>query len=81
MLFLSGQLFPISLFPTWAISVAHALPFYFSAGAPTEILIGRVTGEAAWHTIGMQGFWIVFSYAAFVFLWRKGLRQYTGVGM
>ncbi|AIE87141.1 ABC transporter permease [Fimbriimonas ginsengisoli] len=81
MLFLSGQLFPISLLPAWAAGLAKAFPFYFTTGAPTEILIGRVTGAAAWQTIGIQCIWIVIAYAAAKFLWRKGLRHYTGVGL
>jgi ABC-2 type transport system permease protein len=81
MLFLSGQLFPISLMPGWAVALAKFFPFYFTTGAPTEILIGRVAGDAAWRTIMIQLVWIAIAYVAGKILWRKGLRHYTGVGM
>lgn len=81
MLFLSGQLFPVSLLPTWAVNLAKIFPFYFTTGAPTEILIGRVRGDAALHTIGMQIIWIAIAYIAGKILWKRGLRYYSGVGM
>ncbi len=59
MLFLSGQLFPVSVLPDWASSLAKLLPFYYTTGAPTEILVGRVSGDAALRVLGMQALWIV----------------------
>jgi ABC-2 type transport system permease protein len=81
MLFLSGQLFPIAVMPDWAQTLARSLPFYFTTGAPTEILIGRVQGTATFWVLGMQLFWIVFCYGVSRVLWAKGLRHYSGVGM
>lgn len=81
MLFLSGQIFPISVLPAWATTLARFFPFYFTIGAPTEILIGRVSGDAALRTIGIQAVWIVVAYVAGKLLWRRGLRHYSGVGM
>jgi len=81
MLFLSGQLFPVSLLPPWAATLAKLFPFYFTTGAPTEILIGRVSGDALLPTLGIQVLWIVITSVAAKFLWKRGLRHYTGVGM
>jgi ABC-2 type transport system permease protein len=81
MIFLSGQLFPVALLPEWARGLAKLFPFYYTTGAPTEILIGRVTGQALYVTLGAQALWVVVSYFAAQALWRKGLRHYTGVGM
>jgi ABC-2 type transport system permease protein len=81
MLFLSGQLFPISVLPPWAQVVGKLLPFYYTTGAPTEVLIGRVSGVAALQTIGAQLVWIGVAYGMSRVLWAKGLRHYTGVGM
>jgi ABC-2 type transport system permease protein len=81
MLFLSGQLFPISVMPEWAQNISRVLPFYFTTGAPTEILIGRVSGAQALNVIGMQLFWIAVCYLGFRFLWSRGLKHYTAVGM
>lgn len=81
MLFLSGQLFPIAILPDWARNLAMFFPFYFTTGAPTEILIGRVSGPAIAQTLAFQAMWVVFCYAMAKLLWRKGMKYYTGVGM
>jgi ABC-2 type transport system permease protein len=81
MLFLSGQLFPVSVMPDWIQALAKLLPFYFTTGAPTEILVGRLSGPAIYPVLGMQAFWIVFCYFGARWLWRVGLKHYTAVGM
>ncbi len=81
MLFLSGQIFPIGVLPAWAQGLAKLFPFYYTIGAPTEILIGRVAGGAMLPVLGTQCFWVVFCFFTSKLLWRKGLKHYTGVGM
>ncbi|MCU0316677.1 MAG: ABC-2 family transporter protein [Fimbriimonadaceae bacterium] len=81
MLFLSGQLFPISLLPDWARTLALFFPFYSTTGAPVEIMLGRVSGLDALNAIGMQVAWIILSLILYQVLWRKGLKQFTGIGM
>ena len=81
MLFLSGQLFPLALMPDWVKSLAKVMPFYYTTGAPTEILIGRTKPADAPAVIGIQALWIVVSFFLFKFLWKRGTRTYTGVGM
>lgn len=81
MLFLSGQLFPIAVLPHWAQLLGKLFPFYYTTGAPTEILIGRVSGVAAWQTIGAQIAWVLIAYSISRILWAKGLKHYSGVGM
>ncbi len=80
-LFLSGYLFPLSLLPSWAQSASKWMPFYYTAGAPTEILIGKLEGPESHKTLMIQAVWIVVIYAVSQVLWRKGLKYYTGVGM
>lgn len=81
MLFLSGQLFPLALMPAWVKTIAKVLPFYYTTGAPTEILIGRTKPSDVIPVIGMQVLWIIASYILFKLLWHKGTRTYSGVGM
>ncbi len=81
MLFLSGQLFPVSVLPEWAQRLALLFPFYFTTGAPTEILIGRVSGGRVYEVLLIQVAWVIVAYGLSKVLWRKGLRYYTGVGM
>jgi ABC-2 type transport system permease protein len=81
MLFLSGQIFPIAVLPEWARTLSLFFPFYFTVGAPTEMLIGRIPPDRIPGILGIQLVWIVVCYVVSKFLWRKGLKYYTGVGM
>lgn len=81
MLFLSGQLFPIAVLPDWASTLAKWLPFYYTTGAPTEILVGRVSGSTSLNVLAMQLVWIAAAYLMGKLIWSKGLKYYTGVGM
>lgn len=81
MLLLSGNVFPIAVLPEWAQRLAHALPFYCTVGAPTEILVGRVPAAEVPRILGAQVVWIAVSYVGYRLLWRKGLKLYSGVGM
>lgn len=81
MLFLSGQLFPIALFPQWAQSLAHATPFYYTVGATNEIITGRIPPSQYGAILGTQCAWLIGSYLVYRVMFRLGLRQYSGVGM
>jgi ABC-2 type transport system permease protein len=81
MMFLSGQLFPVAVLPDWAASLAKWLPFYYTTGAPTEILVGRVSGQDSLRVLMMQAAWIVVCFLLAKVFWAKGLKHYTGVGM
>lgn len=81
MLFLSGQLFPVSMLPDWARGLAQLFPFYYTTGAPTEILVGRVTGAESLRILVVQGVWIAVTYILSRVFWSRGLKYYTGVGM
>ncbi len=81
MMFLSGNLFPVAVLPAWARDLAHLMPFYYTVGAPTEMLIGRIDPARMLPLLGMQLVWIVGVFLVGQALWRWGLRYYTAVGM
>ena len=81
MIFLSGQMFPVSLLPGWAQSLAKVTPFYYTMGAPTDMVVGRMNSAQMMECIGLQCGWIVFSYGLFIVLWRTGMKRYSAVGM
>ncbi|MCS7208815.1 MAG: ABC-2 family transporter protein [Fimbriimonadales bacterium] len=81
MLLLSGWVAPIALMPSWLQVVAIVFPFRYTTAVPVEIAIGKLQGEAMWTEISLQALWVVVGIGAAHLLWRKGLRQYTGVGM
>ncbi len=81
MLFLSGQLVPIGVFPEWLQALSRYMPFQYTVALPTEVFMGRVPESLAWQGIGMQVAWTLSLYVLSRLFWRKGLLYYTGVGM
>jgi ABC-2 type transport system permease protein len=80
-LFLSGQLFPIAVMPHWIQVLSNFFPFYYTVGAPTSILVGRISGDAVLPVLGMQVLWVVITYGVGKVLLARGLRYYSAVGM
>lgn len=81
LLFLSGTLVPVDVLPEWAARLSRALPFYYTVGGPTEIVLGRVAGGAEWSVIAIQLGMSLGFYALYRVLWTRGTRVYTAVGM
>ncbi len=80
MLFLSGQMVPLSLLPGPAQSVAAVLPFRWMVAFPTELLLGRVSPAETAVGFGAQLGWLAVSAVLAVIVWRSGLKRYSAVG-
>jgi ABC-2 type transport system permease protein len=79
-LFLSGQIAPIALFP-YPIQVAAAvLPFRWMIGFPVELLLGRLTPGDALTGLTAQALWLGVSLVLLRVVWRSGIRVYSAVG-
>lgn len=79
--FLSGELVPLAMLPDWARSLAHLLPFRYTLAFPAEIFLRRLGVQELLHGFLLQAVWVVLIGLAAGWLWRRGLRHYTGVGM
>lgn len=79
-LFLSGQLAPLTLFPYPVQVVATLLPFRWLIGFPVELLLGRLSPVDALVGLGAQAVWLVISLFLVRTVWRAGLRIYSAVG-
>jgi len=80
MLFLSGQLAPLALFPGWLQTVAFVLPFRWMVGFPVELALGRLGPLQAVEGLGMQAAWLGLSLLLVRFVWKRGVRVYSAVG-
>lgn len=80
MLFLSGQIAPVSLFPRPIQVLAAVLPFHWMIGFPVELVLGRLTPTQAATGLGMQTIWILISLVLLRIVWRAGIRNYSAVG-
>jgi ABC-2 type transport system permease protein len=80
MLFLAGQIAPLTLFPRWIQIVADILPFRWMLGFPVELVLGRLTPAQALEGLGAQAAWLILSLVLIRVIWRAGVRVYSAVG-
>jgi len=80
LLFLSGQIAPLALLPHQIQIAAKILPFYWTIGFPTELLLGRLTLAEALVGTGAQIAWLLVSIVLLRMVWRSGVRVYSAVG-
>lgn len=76
----AGQIAPIALLPGWLQAVSYGLPFWYMMGAPAEILRGGVPLGQIPAILAGQTAWLVATYVAFAWIWRRGVRAYSAVG-
>jgi ABC-2 type transport system permease protein len=80
LLFLSGQIAPLALFPGPVQTAAQILPFQWMIGFPVELILGRVSPAGAGLGILLQTVWIVLAFGLLRIVWRAGVRIYSAVG-
>jgi ABC-2 type transport system permease protein len=80
MLFLAGQIAPLTLFPQWIQILADILPFRWMLGFPVELVLGRLTQFQALEGLVAQVIWVILSLVLVRLVWRAGLRVYSAVG-
>ncbi len=77
-LFLSGMVAPLNIFPPLVAQIALWTPFPYLVYFPAAILLDLETAILRGFAV-MLG-WCVFFAGLNRWLWRKGLRQYSGMG-
>ena len=77
---LGGQVAPVSLLSPGLAEVAKLLPFRYMLGFPVEVLMGQVEGSALVFGFLGQIFWVIVAISLQMFIWRRGIRQYSAVG-
>jgi ABC-2 type transport system permease protein len=80
MLFLSGQIAPLTLLPHPIQVAAAILPFRWMIGFPVELLLGRLTPANALTGLGAQVAWLLIGFVLLRLVWRAGIRNYSAVG-
>lgn len=80
LLFLSGQIAPLSLLPTPIQAIGTALPFRWMVAFPVELLLGRLRPEEALIGFAAQVIWLIVALALVHVIWRAGVRRYSAVG-
>jgi ABC-2 type transport system permease protein len=72
---------PLSLFPDWTGGWLRFLPFQYIYYLPVNTLIGKAT-TAEWALgLAVTAAWIGIFALATRLAWKRGIAQYTGVGI
>ena len=80
LLFLSGQMAPLSLLPPPIRLAAAILPFRWTTSFPVELLLGRLGVQETLLGFGAQAAWILVCLVLLRLVWRAGVRVFTAVG-
>ena len=80
LLFLSGQVAPLSLFPGFVQAIGLALPFRWMIAFPLDLLLGNLTVGETLVGFAAQMAWIGVALVLVRVAWRAGVRQYSAVG-
>jgi ABC-2 type transport system permease protein len=80
MLFLSGQIAPLTLLPQPIQILATILPFRWLISFPVELLLGRLSLTNALIGLGAQAVWLVLCILLVRLIWRAGIKNYSAVG-
>jgi viologen exporter family transport system permease protein len=76
---LSGNIIPLDLFPEWAAHLLNYTPFPYVTFVPVKIIMG--SGGDFLTALANLVFWIIVLNLIVLFVWKKGLKLYTGAGM
>ncbi|MFN6487763.1 MULTISPECIES: ABC transporter permease [unclassified Nostoc] len=77
-LFLSGMIAPLEVFPQPVRQIVMFTPFPYLIDFPASLLVGLPVdiGRGFWSMLG----WTLVFLGANRFLWRAGLKRYSGMG-
>jgi len=81
----SGSLIPLSFFPAWCQTVFFFLPFQHSVYVPSMVFTGHYSLAGLELPlpviVGVQGVFVVLTYALSEALYRAGNKRFTAVGV
>jgi len=78
--FLSGQVAPLELLPTFVQQISYFLPFRWIVAFPIEVILNKLGHEEILMGFAIQVFWIIVTCAAMQVIWKKGVKTYSAVG-
>jgi ABC-2 type transport system permease protein len=80
MLFLSGQIAPLTLLPYPVQILADLLPFRWLIGFPVELLLGKLSPVETLIGLGAQSVWLLIGLVLLRIVWKAGTKVYSAVG-
>jgi ABC-2 type transport system permease protein len=78
--FVSGQMFPLDLLPSFWQGLLKALPFQYMAYVPAVVFLGKVQGMDLVRGLLTEAAWALGLMLLARFLFYRGLRRYSAFG-
>lgn len=79
--FLGGGFLPLSFMPVWAQSTLGWTPFPYLISLPTRTVMGLTTPEDITKGMTVLIIWSLIFMALIRLMWKKGQKNYSGVGV
>lgn len=78
---LGGGMIPLAFFPARVRATLEYLPFPRFLSFPIRCLLGQVGGAEWLRGMGLAAAWAFIFASIGAFIWRRGIRSYSGVGI
>lgn len=78
---LTGKFFPLTLFPPIAIKILDYLPFKYMYYFPIQLSLGTLGFSQIIKGVIILGTWIMILCLACSWLWHKGIKKFSSVGL
>ncbi len=78
--FFTGELIPITFFPTVIRKALRFMPFSLMNYTPVMVYLGKISGAEYWKSIANQVLWVVLLYFLGSFLWSRAIKRLTILG-
>lgn len=76
-----GQLVPLALMPAWSQGLIDVQPFRFTLSFSLELLVANLATPEIARGMALQIAYPVLTVLAARWLWRRGMRSYSAVGV
>lgn len=78
--FLSGQIFPLDIMPSWLQGFVRWSPFTYELFFPVQVFMERMSAEIILQGLAIQAGWVMIMWAVAAGMWRAGVQQYQAAG-
>lgn len=78
--FLSGHMFPLDMLPEPWHFLVDLIPLKYLAYFPSAVFLGKVAGPELARGLLIQAAWLLFFILLSRFMFRMGVRRYSGFG-
>lgn len=79
--FFGGGFLPLEFLPSWAQTILSWTPFPYLISFPIKTIMGRTLSQEMWTASLILSVWILVFTVVIHWIWSKGEKKYSGVGI